>query len=62
MMLAKAIDIEEEDNLTVADTQSEGKINVNEKSIKFNIFFNNNQILNESYSPSITVSTLRTYY
>ena len=58
---AKEIDADEEDNLTVADTQSEGKINVSEKSIKFNIFVNNNQILSESYSPTITVSTLRTY-
>ena len=55
------IDIEDEDNLTVADIQIEGKINIVEKPIKYTIFVNNSQILSECYNPNITVSTLRTY-
>ena len=55
------IDIENEDNLTIADIQLEGKINIVEKTLKFAIFVNNNQILKESYSPTITVANLRTY-
>jgi len=55
------IDIEDEDNLTVADIQIEGKINIMEKPIKYTIFVNNSQILSECYNPNITVSTLRTY-
>jgi len=55
------IDIENEDILTIADIQLEGKINIVEKSLKFTIFVNNNQILKESYSPTITVANLRTY-
>ena len=38
------IDIGDEDNLTVADIQFEGKINIIEKSLKYNIFVNNSQI------------------
>ena len=55
------IDIGDEDNLTVADIQFEGKINIIEKSLKYNIFVNNSQISSESYSPVITVADLRTY-
>lgn len=55
------IELDEEDNLTVADIQIEGKINIMEKSIKYTIFVNNNQILRECYTPNITVATLRTY-
>ena len=55
------IEIGDEDNLTVADVQIEGKINIMEKSIKYAIFVNNKQILSECYPPSITVATLRTY-
>jgi hypothetical protein len=55
------IDIGDEDNLTVADIQFEGKINIIEKSLKYNIFVNNSLILSESYSPLIKVADLRTY-
>ena len=39
----------------------EGKINNIEKSLKYNIFINNSQVLSENYSPVITVADLRTY-
>ena len=39
----------------------EGKINIIEKSIKYNIFINHSKVLSESYSPVITVAALRTY-
>ena len=55
------IDTDDENNLTVADVQIGGKINIIEKSIKFNILVNNNRILSESYSPTISISNLRTY-
>ena len=55
------INIDDEDNLTVADIQLEGKINIIEKSLKYSIFINNSQVLSESYSPVITVADLRTY-
>ena len=45
----------------MADIQLEGKINIIEKSIKYNIFINHSKVLSESYSPVITVADLRTY-
>ena len=55
------IELEDEDRLTIADIQIEGKINIIEKSQKFNIFVNNTHVLKEAYSPSITVANLRTF-
>ena len=55
------ININDEDNLTVADIQLEGKINIIEKSLKYNIFNKNSQVLSESYSPVIKAADLRTY-
>jgi len=55
------INIDEEDNLTVADVETEGIINFVEKSIRFIILVNNNVVANKLFSPFITVATLRTY-
>ena len=55
------INIDDEDNLTVADIQLEGKINIIEKSLNYSIFINNSPVLSESYSPVITEADLRTY-
>ena len=55
------IDIDNEDNLTVKDIELDGVINIINKSSKFSIFLNNNLVKKESFSPSITITTLRTY-
>lgn len=55
------INIDEEDNLTIADVEIEGTIHIVEKSSKFSIFVNNNLIASKYFSPMINVATLRTY-
>ena len=55
------IDIDNEDNLTIADVEKEGKINIVEKSSRFSILVNNNLVATKLFSPIITIATLRTY-
>ena len=55
------ISIDKEDNLTIADIEREGTINIIEKSTKYSILVNNNVITTKLFPPTITVATLRTY-
>ena len=55
------INIDDEDNFTVEDVEIDGVINVVNKTSKFSIFVNNNLVKSESFSPTITIATLRTY-
>ena len=55
------IDIDNEDNLTIADVEKEGKINISEKTSRFSILVNNNLVATKLFSPTITIATLRTY-
>lgn len=55
------INIDDEDNLTIADVEMGGAINIAEKSSKFSILVNNNLITVKSFPPNLTVATLRTY-
>ena len=58
---SKEIDIDDEEILTVKDIELDGTINIINKSSKFSIFVNNNLVKTESFSPSLTIATLRTY-
>jgi flagellar biosynthesis GTPase FlhF len=55
------INIDDEDNFTIEDVEIDGVINIINKNSKFSIFVNNNLVKSESFSPSITIRTLRTY-
>ena len=55
------INIDNEDNLTIADVEKEGTINIIEKSSNYSILVNNNVITQKLFPPTITIATLRTY-
>lgn len=55
------IKIDNEDNLTIADIEREGTINIIEKSFEYSILVNNNVITTKLFSTTITAATLRTY-